>query len=100
VKFKVLTALAVKTVFFWDMTPCTLACCIQRNACSVLVGKPEERRLLEIPINRWDVILRWILQEKRQRVSTVFCGLGEGFGMSCYEYDNEPWGYKEGEFLE
>jgi len=57
VKFKVLTALAVTIVVFWDMTPCTFACCIQRNARSVLVGKPEERRLFGIPVNRWDFIL-------------------------------------------
>jgi len=73
------------------MTPCTLACCIQRNACSVIVGKPEERRLLGMPINKWDLILRWILKEKYERLSAVFCGSGEGFDVGCYEYD-EPWG--------
>ena len=34
------------------------------------------------------------------KVSTVFCGLGEGLGVGCYEYGNEPWGDKQGEFID
>lgn len=91
--------LAVKIGVFWDMTPGTLAGCTERNACSILVRKAEERRLLGIPINRWDLVLRWILKEKYERVLTVFCGLGEGFGMGCYEYHNEPWDTNRENFL-
>jgi hypothetical protein len=51
-------------VVFWYMTPCTLACSIHGNACSVLVGKPEERRLLGIPIYRWEVDITMYLEGK------------------------------------
>lgn len=40
------------------------------------------------------------MKEKYERVLNVLCGLGEGFGMGSYEYHNEPWGYKQGEFFD
>jgi hypothetical protein len=32
----------------------------KRNACRVLVGKPEGKKQLERPRRRWEIILRWI----------------------------------------
>jgi hypothetical protein len=49
------------------MTPCTLACSIHRNACNVLVGRPEERRLLGIPIYRREVDIKMDLEGKVRR---------------------------------
>jgi hypothetical protein len=37
---------------------------MQRNASSVLVGKPDERRLLGMPINRWDFDIKMDLEGK------------------------------------
>ena len=58
-------------VVFWDMMPCTLACCIQGSVCSVLVGRAEESRLLGIPMNDGKFILRWILKGNYERTSTA-----------------------------
>jgi hypothetical protein len=33
----------------------------KRNACKILVGKPEGKKPLGRPRRRWEVILRWIL---------------------------------------
>jgi hypothetical protein len=43
----------------------------KRNAYRLLVGKPEGRRLLEKPRQRWVDILRWILERDRMG----WCGL-------------------------
>jgi hypothetical protein len=32
-----------------------------RNACKILVGKPEGKRPLSRPTHRWRIILKWIL---------------------------------------
>jgi hypothetical protein len=34
----------------------------KRNACRILVEKPEVKRPLEIPKSRWMIILKWILE--------------------------------------
>jgi hypothetical protein len=33
----------------------------KRNACRILVGKPEGKRLLEIPKRRWVDNIKWLL---------------------------------------
>jgi hypothetical protein len=39
-----------------------------RNACNILIGKPEEKRLLGRPRRRWEDTIRMVLREIR-------CGL-------------------------
>jgi hypothetical protein len=34
---------------------------MKRNACRILVGKPEGKRPLGRPRRRWMIILKWIL---------------------------------------
>jgi hypothetical protein len=33
------------------------------GAYAILVGRPEERRLLERPRHRWGIILKWIFKK-------------------------------------
>jgi len=40
-----------------------LACMGKRDICSVLVGKPEERRHLEDLSIHWSIILKWIIKK-------------------------------------
>jgi hypothetical protein len=75
-----------------------------RNAYSMLVGKPEERRPLGRPRRRWEVIIRIELTEIVCSVGG--CGLkSSGSGQesvagSC-EYGIEPSGStKGGEFID
>jgi hypothetical protein len=34
-----------------------------RNTYKILAGKPEEKRSLEKPRRRWEIILEWILEK-------------------------------------
>jgi hypothetical protein len=40
-----------------------VACMGKKDVCSVLVGKPEERRHLEDLSVPWSIILKWIIKK-------------------------------------
>jgi hypothetical protein len=42
-----------------------------RNACKILVGKPEGKRLLRRPRHRWEVNIRMDLQETGWEVDWI-----------------------------
>jgi hypothetical protein len=42
-----------------------------RNACRILMGKPEGKRPLRKHRCRWGIILKWILERKDGMVWTV-----------------------------